>query len=208
MPQKIECSEEDRQKYDAEELKHRMSKQKERVLANMRFIGNLFLQKLLNSKIVASIMQELVGCNCDNGDNVPEEHIVECICELLTSIGHTLESMPAGGACIQQVCGRLLDLKGRVKKDGKGLLSKRLQFQIQDVLDMRAKGWVKKTFKAVAKTKEEVRAQHEAELAAQAKGKVVSGAETVVAGARPAGLQPEKPSGDGSWEEQKKKSRR
>jgi hypothetical protein len=209
MPRKIEISAEEREKCDAEELKFKMAAQKSRFLANMRFIGHLFLQKLLNSKIVASIISELVGLTADDEEVVPEEHVVECICELLTAIGHTLEAMPAGKECITQVCGRLMDLKGRLKKDGKGLLSKRIQFSIQDVLEMRAKGWMKKTFKAVAKTKEEVRAQHEEELEAQKRGKNVTGAELVVAGARPTHLQPEKSQGDGNWEEiNKKKGRR
>jgi translation initiation factor 4G len=208
MPRKIEISDEDRKNCDAEELKFKMATQKARFLANMRFIGHLFLQKLLNSKIVASIISELVGLQNDEEEIVPEEHVVECICELLTAIGHTLEGMPAGKECITQVCGRLLELKGRLK-DGKGLLSKRIQFSIQDVLEMRQKGWMKKTFKAVAKTKEEVRAQHEEELEAQKRGKNVTGAELVVAGARPTHLQPEKSQGDGNWEvADKKKGRR
>merc|ERR1712066_49499 len=100
-----------------------------------------------------------------------------------------LEAMPAGKECITQVCGRLMDLKGRKKKDGKGLFSKRIQFSIQDVLDMRSAGWMKKTFKAVAKTKEEVRLQQEQEEKAQKSGKSVSGADFVVAGARPSHVQ-------------------
>jgi len=185
MPRTLN-TEEDAKNCDPEELKFKQLKQKGRFLANMKFIGNLFLQQLLTTKIVSSIISDLVGSAGGAADVVPEEHVVECICELLTAIGYTLEAMPAGKECVTQVCGRMLDLKNRKTADKKGLLSKRIQFQIQDVLDMRGAGWTKKTFKAVAKTKEEVRHEHEKELEAQARGKNVSQAEYVVAGARPA----------------------
>lgn len=185
MPRTIEISEEEVATCDPEDLKFKQMQQKARFLANMKFIGHLFLQQLLTTKIVAGIVGELVGSTAGAaGDMVPEEHVVECICELLTAIGYTLEGLPAGKECVGQVCGRLLDLKQRKKKDGKGLLSKRIQFSIQDVLDMRSAGWTKKTFKAVAKTKEEVRMEHDKELEMQARGKNTSGAEYVVAGAR------------------------
>merc|ERR1711920_1080027 len=95
---------------------------------------------------------------CDGGADVfPEEHVVECICELLRSIGFTLESTPVGKNALVQVCGRLKDLKSQKLKDGKSLLSKRVQFTIQDVLDARAADWTMKSFNKSAKTKEEVR---------------------------------------------------
>lgn len=79
---------------------------------------------------------------------------MECICELLNSIGHTLDSRPAGKESIKQVCGRLLDLKQRKDKKGKGVYPMRVQFMIQDLLDTKNAGWMKKVFKATAKTKD------------------------------------------------------
>merc|ERR1719464_1765360 len=87
------------------------------------------------------------------------EHIVECMCELLNNIGYTMDSMPMGKLPLTQVCLRLMDLKQRKDKAGKQVYSKRIQFHIQDLLDTRSKGWQKKTFKAVAKTKEEIKAE-------------------------------------------------
>lgn len=191
MPKNLDASKEDMEKYDAEELQFRKTAQKAKFLANMKFIGQLFLQQLLTTKIVASIISELVGS--PSGDMVPEEHVVECICELLMCIGYTLETMASGKECVVQVCGRLQDLKLRKKKDGKGLLSRRIQFSIQDVLDMRQGGWTKKTFKAVAKTKEEIRIEQEKDLQAQARGKTLDSAEYVVAGRRPGFMQNETP---------------
>merc|ERR1711920_1075992 len=92
-----------------------------------------------------------------------------------------------------QVCGRMMDLKTKKNKLGKGLYSKRVQFGIQDVLDARNAGWEMKVFKKSAKTKEEVRLEQERELKAKDAGKEISGAEIVVAGARPAYLDEQTP---------------
>jgi len=145
------------------------------------------LRQLLTAKIIASIVQDLTGCNSE-ADAVPEEHVIECICELLTSIGYTLDSMPAGSAPLSLVCGRLLELKQCKNDKGKGLYSKRIEFKIDDLLKTRAAAWTRKSFKAAAKTKEEVRQEQERDIKQQGTGKNLTVAETVVAGARPAYL--------------------
>jgi len=195
MPRSLDVPEEDTKDIDPAELEFKRKTQKARFLANMKFIGHLFLQQLLTTKIVAGIVSELVGSA--SGDMVPEEHVVECICELLTAIGYTLEGMPAGKECVGQVCCRLLDLKVSKKKDGKGLLSNRIRFAIQDVLDMRAAGWTKKTFKNVAKTKEEIKLEQEKDIQNAARGKTTV-AEYVVAGARPSFVQKDAAGASGS----------
>jgi hypothetical protein len=182
-----------------EELALHKQKIKQRVLANMRFIGNLFLRQLLTSKIIAAVINDLTMCQDTlprdqdaAADAVPEEHIIECICELLGSTGFALEQMPQGKICLQQVCGRLLDLKQRKTSQGKGIYSKRIQFAIQDLLDTRQDGWKKRSFKASAKTKEEVKQEQERNIKAQAAGRHVDDAEITIAGARPACMSAEK----------------
>jgi hypothetical protein len=188
LPKTLEPEKDEADKHSAEDLELRKQNRKKRVLANMRFIGNLFLRQLLTSKIIASVIQELTLCEEDKsgGTAVPEEHIIECICELLTSIGYTLEQMPQGKICLQQVCGRLLDLKQRKNNQGKSIYSKRIQFSIQDVLDARQDGWKVRSFKPSAKTKEEVKIEQERDIKAQACGRKVDDAEVTIAGARPA----------------------
>lgn len=165
---------------DAECLKKR---KKGRVLANMKFIGQLFLREMLSAKIVGSVVQDLAKCK--RVEEAPEEPMVECICELLTNIGYTLEASPAGASCLDAVCGRLVELKSRRAEGPKGFYGRRIQFAIQDLLDVRAAGWAKKTFTVSAKTKEEIRCQQESDIAAQARGLQVQGAEIKVAGAKP-----------------------
>lgn len=183
MPTSFKPTKEDEEKFGKEEIEFRRKKAKDRVLANMKFIGHLFLRQLLSAKVIGSVIQELTLCN--RAQEVPQEHVIECACELLTNIGYTLDAMPAGAHALTQVCGRLKELKGRKGENGKLVLSKRVQFQIQDLLDIRSAGWAKKTFKTSAKTKEEIRLEQSRELAAAAKGKEVDGAERVIVGKRP-----------------------
>lgn len=167
---------------DAEEVDFQKKKKKGRVLANMKFIGQLFLRGMLNAKIIGSVIQDLAKCN--QAEIIPEEPMVECICELLTNIGYTLESSPIGKSALASVCSRLKELK--IKQ----AYSKRIQFAIQDLLDIRAAGWAKRTFKASAKTKEEIRLQQEKDIAAQARGRPAQEVEVQIAGAKPLWLNP------------------
>jgi len=189
----LDATPEELARNDPEELEFLRKQRKGRVLANMKFIGNLFLRQLLTARIIGSIIQDLAMC--EDADTIPPEHVVECLCELLLSIGYTLESMPAGQAALKQVCFRLVELKGWKDKKGKQAYSKRIQFTIQDLLDVRNAGWAKKVFKAGAKTKEEIKQEQTREINAQAAGKVVPSGEQVIVGARPAYL--DAPSGAG-----------
>jgi hypothetical protein len=172
---------------DLEEIDFQKKKKKSRVLANMKFIGQLFLRGMLNSKIMGSVIRDLA--KCDEADAIPEEPMLECICELLTHIGYTLESAPIGKSALNMVCSRLEELKTK-RNQSKFVYSKRVQFAIQDLMEIRAAAWTKKTFKASAKTKDEIRLQQEKDIAAQALGRQGQGAEVQVAGAKPLWLSP------------------
>jgi len=158
-------------------------KTKERILANMKFIGHLFLRQMLSARVIGSVIKELTLC--DDADQVPEEHVIECAVELLMSVGHTLEGMPAGKQAMGQVCGRLLDLKGRKTRAGQAIYCKRIQFAIQDLLDARKAGWARKVFGGVAKTKAEIKLEQERDLNSQAYGGEVVSGQVVISGQRP-----------------------
>jgi hypothetical protein len=165
------------------------SKQKKRMMANMKFIGHLFLRQLLTAKTIGTIVLGLLQVGDENAQ--PAEHIVECTCELIMAIGATLELLPIGKAQLVNVIGCLTDLKAGKDSNGKGRYSKRIQFTIQDLLDARKAGWAMKSFKAAAKTKEEIRLDQSREISAQAAGKVVNqGGERVQLGLRPDFIQP------------------
>jgi hypothetical protein len=188
LPRLSEKTEEDREKAvgdGTEESEIACKRRKDRMLANMKLIGHIFLRQLLPSRVISSVIQELVLGNGDEENHTPEEHSIECACELLMSTGHTLESMASGRQSVQLVCCRLSELKNLKTAEGKGLYSKRIQFLVQDMLDARLAGWTKKSFKSSAKTKEEVRLDQERELTAKMQGETSPAAEQVVAGQRP-----------------------
>jgi len=164
---------------DDEEREFHKKKRKDRVLSNMKFIGNLFLKNHLSAKVIGHVIQDLV---CISAEQVPEEPMVECICELLKTIGYTLEQSANGKASLISVCGRLKDLMNTKVKDKSGRdvpkYSRRIQFAIQDIQDMKSNGWKAKIFKEQAKKMQDVKADHDRQ--ARAKGPIVS--ETVVAG--------------------------
>jgi len=128
----------------------------------------------------------------------------------LSNIGYTLEQQPVGKEAIIQVCGKMREVKA-AKVNGKSLISKRIGFQIQDLLDMRGAGWTKKVFKAAAKTKEEIRLDAERD-AKQSKPGDVKVHELVRAGERPAYLDADKGANGGKpgddWSEVPKKTTR
>jgi len=198
----MEFTEEEMEGKDKEELDFLRAGKKARCLANMKFIGHLFLRKLLTARIIGQVIQDLAMCH--DATTHPAEHVLECICTLLNNIGYTLDGMPAGKESIKQVCGRLLDLKQRKNKKGKAIYSMRIQFMIQDLLDTRNKGWVMKTFKQSAKTKDQIREDAKRDE----KSQKIDGSETVVAGQRPAWMDKTSAADDGPWNEVGTKSRR
>eukprot|EP00931_Biecheleriopsis_adriatica_P092654 TRINITY_DN66448_c0_g1_i1.p1 TRINITY_DN66448_c0_g1~~TRINITY_DN66448_c0_g1_i1.p1 ORF type:complete len:524 (-),score=137.39 TRINITY_DN66448_c0_g1_i1:67-1638(-) len=177
-----DLSEDEKANCDEAELDYLRKKRKDRMRANMKFIGHLFLRQLLSAKVIGTIICELLLC--EQAETLPEEHALECACELLLAIGYTLENMAAGQTALNAVCHRMKDLKSKLSNDGKGFYCKRVQFLMQDVLDTRQAGWTKKVFKAAAKTKEEIRLEQERELKSKALGKEVA-EERVVTGQRP-----------------------
>jgi len=208
----FDITEEEKEGKSKEELDLVRKKRKDRCLATMRFIGHLFLRKLLSSSIIGQILRELAFCGDEGKLKLPGEHILECICELLNSIGYTLDTEHAGGPTIEQVYGRLSDLQQLKDKKGKGVYPRRIQFMIRDVIETRAAGWQKKSFKAAAKTKEEIR-----QAQCDQRTQKTDGSEVVILGQRPIWMIATAGGGksgpglkldDGSWQGVPSKSRR
>mmetsp|Transcript_12626 Transcript_12626/g.31870 ORF Transcript_12626/g.31870 Transcript_12626/m.31870 type:complete len:122 (-) Transcript_12626:795-1160(-) len=121
--------------------------------------------------------------------------------------------MPAGKEAIKQVGGRLVDLQQRKDAKGKGVYPMRIRFMIQDLIDTRNAGWMKKSFKAAAKTKEEIRQDAQRDERTQK----TDGSEVMIAGQRPAWMIADARDGnsgpgfktdDGPWQDVPSKSRR
>jgi len=170
---------------ELDKLKIKERKEKEKAKANMKFIGNLFLRQLLAVKVIGQVVYELIGIK----DSPPEEHKIECVCELLTAIGHCLDEQEHGKKLMLQFTARLMELKRSTSGDGKACFSKRVQFQIQDLLDLRGNGWQKKMLKETAKKLSDVR--NDANVEARNKQRKGQDAyfSTQLAGAKPAYME-------------------
>ncbi|EER13158.1 eukaryotic initiation factor 4f, putative [Perkinsus marinus ATCC 50983] len=115
---------------DAQELEVIRSKKKERILGNMKFIGQLFLRQLLSAKVIKEVVGQLIFRSDE-----PEEHYIECVCILLLNIGSTLDHYERGREMCTRFLSRLRDIK---RLD----YPSRLKFMIQDLIDNRSRGWV------------------------------------------------------------------
>mmetsp|Transcript_2432 Transcript_2432/g.6875 ORF Transcript_2432/g.6875 Transcript_2432/m.6875 type:complete len:594 (-) Transcript_2432:405-2186(-) len=178
LPAASTFSKEDGVLLDAAELEFCRRQRKECMLANVRFAGRLFLRRLLPPGVVGDALVELTLC--DNRDLLPEEHVLDCACELLLSIGYTLQEMQGGKKAIERVLGRLSELVQR-----EGAYSKRIQFLVQDVVETRAAGWQRRVFKSSAKTKNDIRLEQQRDLVARRLGGAAEHYENIVAGKSP-----------------------
>jgi len=187
LPTTFEPSQEETATYPKDDLFLMMKCRKEKMLANMKFIGNLFLRQLLAVKVIGQVVHDLVGIREAGG--LPEEHMIECVLALLDAIGYTLDGTTHGKMLMLQFAHRLTDLKSSKTPDNQLKYCKRIQYQIQDLLDLRGKGWHKKLFKEQAKTKDEIRK----EAVKDARAKDTNHFTTAVAGVRPAYIDDLKP---------------
>jgi len=109
-----------------EEVKH-----KTRTLGNMRFIGELLVRKLLAGKILFFIVNEMLDIN--------SEASLESLIELLTIVSPALEKK---GTIYEAPLREMFASLKKRSKDKK--LSMRIRCKMNDLLDLRANGWVGK----------------------------------------------------------------
>mmetsp|Transcript_46933 Transcript_46933/g.124170 ORF Transcript_46933/g.124170 Transcript_46933/m.124170 type:complete len:714 (+) Transcript_46933:72-2213(+) len=177
LPKTLDPTEDQKEMFldDPEGLAMQTLRIKKKVLANMKLIGHLYLRQLLSVKIIQAVARELLFCEDRAGED-PEEHFLECMCELITTIGFTVDSTDSGRAFMTNCVGRLTDLRRSAK------YSKRTQLLLLDVLELRAADWRRKVYKETATTVSEVHKM--------AKSKQGKEAFTIqIAGARPANLK-------------------
>lgn len=166
---------------ESEETEFELKKTKDKMLALMNLIGNLFLRGLMSSSSIGAVLTDLTAPT--GGAESPAEYEVECACEILKSVGATLQADPASEQIVSATFQRLAKLRKAKSAGGKDVYCKRLQFAVQDLIDLRQAGWVKKVFKSLAKTKDEIRedAANEEEMKHQGE----DGVQRIVAGLRP-----------------------
>ncbi|KAF8648538.1 hypothetical protein AX16_006242 [Volvariella volvacea WC 439] len=99
-------------------------------LGLIKFIGELFKLSMLTERIMHECIKKLLG-NVDD----PEEEEIESLCKLLTTVGHLLDT-PKAKQHMDVYFSRMKDLNKNPN------ISNRMQFMLQDVIDLRDRKWV------------------------------------------------------------------
>ncbi|DAZ92812.1 TPA: hypothetical protein N0F65_012631 [Lagenidium giganteum] len=136
---------------------------KRATLGHIRFIGELYKQSMLSSRIMHTCIQSLFG-----DLEKPDEESLECLTKLLSTIGEKLESTVRDEA-ESGLVGQYYTLIKQLSQDSKRL-STRVRFMLQDLLELRRNRWVARRKETKAMTIAEVHA----EVAREAKEKAKS----------------------------------
>ncbi|KAJ3551381.1 hypothetical protein NP233_g13091 [Leucocoprinus birnbaumii] len=135
-------------------------KAKRQGLGLIKFIGELFKLQMLTERIMHECVKKLLG-NVNN----PEEEEIESLCKLLTTVGSILDTQKAH-AHMDVYFQRMREL---TKSQN---VSPRMQFMLQDVIELRDRKWVARNAVAAPTTIAQVheaaakeKAAHEKEYA-------------------------------------------
>ena len=150
-----------------EELDFRRIKIKKQMIGNIKFIGQLYKKNLLKQKIMRFCIASLLKLEPDDansktpvyhdagdGDMDDEDH--EAICNLLGTIGSTIDT-PAAASFIDVCFTKIKRLS--TSKD----LPSRSRFMYKDLLELRQNNWVPRRKDEKAKTIDEIRKDFEQE---------------------------------------------
>ncbi|KIJ65955.1 hypothetical protein HYDPIDRAFT_151661 [Hydnomerulius pinastri MD-312] len=105
-------------------------KAKRQGLGLIKFIGELFKLQMLTERIMHECVKKLLG-NVEN----PEEEEIESLCQLLKTVGQLLD-VPKARAHMDVYFTRMKEL-GKITN-----VSSRMQFMLQDVIELRERRWV------------------------------------------------------------------
>lgn len=111
-----------------------LTKLRKRKLANIKFVGELFVRKLLKKTIMMAIVQEIFHTG-DVNPTPPSKIDAEVGLEFLNVVGKELESQQVALARVWEVIRMHM---------ASGAFGKRLTFLYQNLLDLQASGWVRK----------------------------------------------------------------
>ncbi|KAL6749240.1 hypothetical protein V8C86DRAFT_2852062 [Haematococcus lacustris] len=131
-----------------------------RMLGNILFVGNLFKISLITERILHSCIVQLL-----KEEASPRADDIECLCKLLVTVGHKLDSTnkPEHKQAMVAYFERMKRLAVSPTLDS------RIRFTIKDVLEMRENNWVARRKAEGPKKIEDLHREATAELEAQAR---------------------------------------
>lgn len=129
-----------------------------RAVGTVHFIGELYKIEMLTAKIMVSCVNHLLD------PAMCSEETLECLCKLLTTIGKRLEKLDSKKVDLTanfQTLERLADKKSQ------SVISSRIRFMIQDLIDLRKNNWTPRKLQRENKplTMDEIKHQVEMEQA-------------------------------------------
>jgi hypothetical protein len=137
-----------------------------KTLGNIKFIGELFKQKMLKSKRIHEILVRLFGDYLLKR-TVPDDVQLECICRLLYSVGKTLDDKKNADLVAQY----LHALSEIAKLEG---TSSRIRFMIEEIVEMKLNAWVPRREESRILTLAELHAESERANKKRSKAPVVT----------------------------------
>lgn len=146
---------------DKEEIEYHANLIKKHYLGHMRFIGELYKGDLISIKIMLFCLPALLkGEDGEGSTDEVEEEKVECFSKLMTVIGDSLEKQSEAMKNIGKAdaaesladCWRIVEIMADRRKEQGPKVSNRIKFMLQDLLEMKAKGWVTRRKEETAKT--------------------------------------------------------
>ncbi|KAJ7594902.1 hypothetical protein C8J56DRAFT_1123514 [Mycena floridula] len=115
-------------------------KAKRQGLGLIKFIGELFKLQMLTERIMHECVKKLLG-NVEN----PEEEEIESLCKLLATVGASLDTVKAR-AHMDVYFSRMKELTKS------GNVTSRMQFMLQDLIELRERKWVSRNLVAAPTT--------------------------------------------------------
>ena len=136
---------------DDEELYFKRQKLLRRKKANIKFVGALYMRKVMQESTMLSIVNKLVfGTIPEKGKDlkIPSEVDVEVLVELFETIGARIDDghNETNIDAVFQRLEQLLDLKK--KGTNERVFPPRIKFRILDVIEMRDNNWTKRVTRA------------------------------------------------------------
>lgn len=145
---------------DPEVVEYHSNLIKKHYLGHMRFIGELYKGDLISIKIMLFCLPALLKGETEESSNEVDEEKVECFSKLMTVIGSSLEQQSGAMKAIGKAdaadsladCWRIVEVMAGRRKEAGPEVSNRIKFMLQDLLEMKSKGWIKRREEETAKT--------------------------------------------------------
>lgn len=122
------------------EIEEKRSKIKRRMLGNIRFVGELYKKKLLNTETMHDCINQLLG-SPGAWKTTHDEQDLDMLCRLLTTLGETLESKSKKSKS-KDLAKNFDAYFVRLKELTKDMtLNSRTRFTIEEVIALRDNNW-------------------------------------------------------------------